>query len=129
MRFLFDSNVFIYHLNGALGVYGQSLLKQGLVEGGAFSVISRIEVLGFPQAPAELEKARWLFAKLNQIELNEEIVAQTIALRQLKKIKIPDGLIAASALHLGLPLVTHNTRDFQWITGLELIDPLAEPIP
>jgi len=129
MSLLFDSNVFIYHLNGALGHYGQSLLKEGLVEGGAFSVISRIEVLGFPQSPEELEKASRLFAGLNQIELNAQIVAQTIALRQLRKIKIPDALIAASALYLGLPLVTHNTRDFQWISDLELIDPLAESNP
>ncbi len=126
MSFLFDSNVFIYHLNGTLGAYGQSLLKQGLVEGGAFSVISRIEVLGFPQSTAELEKASRLFSGLNQIELNTQIVAQTIALRQLRKIKIPDALIAASALHWGLPLVTHNTRDFQWITELKLINPFAE---
>lgn len=129
MSFLFDSNVFIYHFNGALGAYGQSLLKQGLVKGGAFSVISRIEVLGFSQPPEELEKASRLFAGLNQIELNADIVAQTIILRQLRKIKIPDALIAASALHLRLPLVTHNTRDFQWIAELKLIDPLAESNP
>ena len=126
MSFLFDSNVFIYHLNGTLGAYGQSLLKQGLVEGGAFSVISRIQVLGFRQSTAELEKASRLFSGLNQIELNTQIVAQTITLRQLRKIKIPDALIAASALHWGLPLVTHNTRDFQWITELKLINPFAE---
>ena len=126
MSFLFDSNVFIYHLNGTLGAYGQSLLKQGLVEGGAFSVISRIEVLGFRQSTAELEKASRLFSGLNQIELNTQIVAQTIALRQLRKIKIPDALIAASALYWGLPLVTHNSRDFQWITELKLINPFAE---
>jgi hypothetical protein len=86
--------VFIYHLNGALGAYGQSLFKQGLVEGDAFSEVSRIEVPDFPRSPAELEKASRLFAGLNQIELNAEIVAQTIALRQLRKINIPDGLKA-----------------------------------
>lgn len=62
-------------------------------------------------------------------ELNAQIVTQTIALRQLRKIKIPDAVIAASALYLGLPLVTHNIRDFQWISDLELIDPLAESNP
>jgi predicted nucleic acid-binding protein len=129
MSLLFDSNVFIYHLNGALGHYGQSLLKQGLVGEGSFSVISRIEVMGFSQPPEELEKASRLFAALNQIELNAQIVTQTIVLRQLRKIKIADAIIAASALHLGLPLVTHNTRDFQWIAELELIDPLAESSP
>ena len=37
-----------------------------------------------------------------------------------------DALIAATALELGLTLVTHNVRDYRWIAGLELLDPLAE---
>lgn len=126
MSLVFDSNVFIYQLNGALNSYGQSLLKQGFIEGGAYSVITKIEVLGFAQPPNELEKANQLFGVLNQVELNAQIVARTIALRQSRKIKIPDAIIAATALSLGLPLVTHNTRDFQWIEDLELIDPLQE---
>jgi predicted nucleic acid-binding protein len=42
---------------------------------------------------------------------------------------LADAMIAATALVHQLPLVTHNTRDFQWIAELELIDPLAEPNP
>lgn len=30
MSLVFDSNVFIYHLNGVLSDYGQSLLKRGV---------------------------------------------------------------------------------------------------
>ena len=129
MSLLFDSNVFIYQLNGALGHYGQSLLKQGLLTGGAFSVISKIEVLGYDQSTDALLKSKRLFNALQQIELNAAIVDRTIALRQQRKIKIPDAIIAATALQLALPLVTHNTRDFQWISDLTLIDPLAEPNP
>jgi predicted nucleic acid-binding protein len=38
-----------------------------------------------------------------------------------------DALIAGTALAYKQALVTHNTDDFQWITALEVIDPLKEP--
>jgi toxin FitB len=36
-----------------------------------------------------------------------------------------DALIAATALAHQLTLVTHNTKDFEWVTGLALLDPLT----
>lgn len=129
MSYLFDSNVFIFQLNGALGDTGQALLRTGLLEGGAYSVISRIEVLGYPQSVAELALAEELFEGLNPIAVDDAVIAQTIRLRQMRKIKIPDAIIAASALIQGLPLVTNNVSDFQWIEGLSLIDPLPEMTP
>lgn len=126
MAYLFDSNVFIYQLNGVLGAHGQGLLRQGLLQGGAYSVISRIEVLGFPQSPAERSAAERLLAGLECMALDDAVVQRTIALRQARKIKIPDAVIAATALCHDLTLVTHNARDFQWIDGLRVLDPLAE---
>jgi len=126
MVYLFDSNVFIYQLNGVLGDKGQTLLRTGLLKGGAYSVISRIEVLGYPQSVAELALAEELFEGLNPVAVDDAVIAQTIRLRQMRKIKIPDAIIAASALIQGLPLVTHNVSDFQWIEGLSLLDPLPE---
>ena len=129
MVYLFDSNVFIFQLNGVLGDTGQALLRTGLLEGGAYSVISRIEVLGYPQSAAELALAEELFERLNPIAVDDAVIAQTIRLRQMRKIKIPDAIIAASALIHGLPLVTNNVSDFEWIEGLSLIDPLPEMTP
>ena len=129
MAYLFDSNVFIFQLNGVLGDAGQALLRTGLLEGGAYSVISRIEVLGYPQSAAELALAEELFDGLNPIAVDDAVIAQTIRLRQMRKIKIPDAIIAASALIQGLTLVTNNVSDFQWIEGLSLIDPLPEITP
>ncbi len=129
MAYLFDSNVFIFQLNGVLGETGQVLLRAGLLEGGAYSVISRIEVLGYPQSAAELALAEELFERLNPIAVDDAVIAQTIRLRQMRKIKIPDAIIAASALIQGLPLVTNNVSDFQRIEGLNLIDPLPDTTP
>lgn len=129
MSYLFDSNVFIFQLNGILGDRGQALLRTGLLEGGAYSVISRIEVLGYPQSAAELALAEELFEGLNPVAVDDVVIAQTIRLRQMRKIKVPDAIIAASALIQGLTLVTNNVSDFEWIEGLRLIDPLPEITP
>jgi predicted nucleic acid-binding protein len=41
--------------------------------------------------------------------------------RRNKPISVPDALIAATAMSYKLPLVTHNKKDFDGITGLEII--------
>ena len=45
-------------------------------------------------------------------------------LRQQKKMSIGDSIVASTALLRGLALVTANTKDFQWIPELELLNPM-----
>lgn len=66
MAYLFDSNVLIYHLNGELNSSGKALLKAGLLGNGAYSIISKIEVLGFQQPTAVEIQARQLFSLLDR---------------------------------------------------------------
>ena len=47
---------------------------------------------------------------------------QTILLRQQRRVKLPDAIIAATALVHGLPLLTRNTADFQNIVGLAVLN-------
>ena len=44
-------------------------------------------------------------------------------LSSLKNIPAIDGLIAASAIVYNQKLVTRNVKDFEMITGLEIINP------
>lgn len=46
--------------------------------------------------------------------------------RQGRALALGDALIAATALGLGLPLVTSNLRDFRWIDRLDLVEPVVE---
>jgi hypothetical protein len=55
--------------------------------------------------------------------MDDAIVDKTIEVRSLYKIKLPDAIIAATAIGNGLVLVTRNTKDFKDIEGLEVIDP------
>jgi predicted nucleic acid-binding protein len=55
--------------------------------------------------------------------MDEAIVNKTIEVRSLYKIKLPDAVIAATALQNELVLVSRNTKDFKNIQGLEVINP------
>ena len=55
-------------------------------------------------------------------DLTEDIIIRTISLRRSRRIKIPDAIIAATALEYDLTLITHNTSDFTGIPNLKLLD-------
>ncbi|WP_151088219.1 PIN domain-containing protein [Hymenobacter baengnokdamensis] len=50
---------------------------------------------------------------------------KTIQLRQQYKVKLPDAIIAATALVHGLPILTRNTRDFKAFTDLVVLNPVS----
>jgi predicted nucleic acid-binding protein len=122
---VFDSNILIYHLNDALPPSVFNQVESWIAEGAVISVMSRIEVLGYPQTADQLQQAMRLLAYFEEIPLHEPIVQRTITLRQQYRIRLPDALIAATALDLGFPLVTRNTQDFHTISGLILLNPFA----
>jgi predicted nucleic acid-binding protein len=120
---VFDSNILIYHLNDALPSSVLNNVESWITEGAVISVMSRIEVLGYPQTADQLQQAMRLLAYFDEIPLHEPVVQRTITLRQQYRIRLPDALIAATAFYLGFPLVTRNTRDFQTINGLVILNP------
>ena len=121
-----DTNILIYHLDGKLPEMGEQLLEQAFENNACYSLITRIELMGWKKhTPDSLRDARDLLASLREQVLNEPLVEKCIALRRSLMIKLPDAIIAATALHLNLPLVTRNTSDFQSIENLQLIDPFS----
>ncbi len=125
MQYLFDSNILIYHLNGQLNQRGTALLAEGLAGAGAYSIISKIELLGFNQAPAAEHQARLLLSSLQELELTVAIAEQTIQIRKIRKLKLPDAVIAATAIVNQLTIITRNASDFSQIAGLAYTNPFA----
>jgi predicted nucleic acid-binding protein len=74
--------------------------------------MSRIEVLGYPQTADQLQQAMRLLAYFEETPLHEPIVQRTITLRQQYRVRLPDALIAATALDLGFSLVTPEYARF-----------------
>jgi len=57
------------------------------------------------------------------IETNKTIIDVCIALRKAHRIKLPDAIIAATALAYGYTIITNNENDFAGIEGLQIINP------
>lgn len=125
---ILDSNIVIYAFQPQ---YRASSLDNFLLHG-EFSVsdVTRLEVMGYwRNSDAEFKQFELFFNATHILSISSDIIDYAIQLRRKRSMGLADAMIAATALIHQLPLVTHNTRDFQWITELELIDPLAEPKP
>jgi predicted nucleic acid-binding protein len=95
----------------------------------AISSITQAELYFGALNKKELEKIRSHLSLLHLIHVTEPVSCRFIELMEefslSHKLTIPDGLIAATALVHGHDLYTLNTRDFHYIPGLRLYNPLT----
>jgi predicted nucleic acid-binding protein len=57
------------------------------------------------------------------LQLTEDVVSRSITVRKLRKTKLPDAIIAATALVYELTLITRNTKDFENIPNIKIVNP------
>ena len=57
------------------------------------------------------------------IELQQPIKLKTAELRKAYRIKLPDAIIAATALVYDLTLLSRNIADFSNINGIKIVNP------
>jgi predicted nucleic acid-binding protein len=89
------------------------------------SVVTKIEVLGF-QVPEEHQQLLSNFiTDAIVLDLTYQVVNICIDIRKKYKTKLPDAIIAATALAFNMILTTRNTSDFKNIDGLQVIDPYS----
>ena len=121
MSVLLDTNVLIAQGNGEFTLFFEGLTTQRIV----ISVINRIELLAGPRLTEPQRSALVsLLDEFQEVSLTDEVVSMTIELLQSRQVKrLPDAIIAATALVTDSTLVTRNTIDFQRVTGLTLVDP------
>ena len=121
---IIDTNILIYHLAGALTDQAEATLISALEYGSYISVITRIELLGWRKhSPESLNSTAALLQSVSEIPLNEDIIRQCISFRQKFPIKLPDAIIAATALYAKLPLMTRDMADFERIPELKTVNP------
>jgi hypothetical protein len=118
---LLDSNLLIYSVQKEYDALRQWMLTIQPT----YSIISKVEVLGYWNlTPDQAQAITAVLAQLREISLTAGQCEQAIALRQQRKMSLGDSLIAATALDHKLPLATRNVKDFDWISGLTLINPI-----
>lgn len=113
--FISDTNFLIYIHEG------NEIIEPFLKYNFGISFVSEVELLGFKGITKSEEIIiKQLINDCFNIEWNQKIKAKTIELRKKYTIKLPDSIIAATALVYGLPLVTAD-KGFSKIEELDLV--------
>jgi len=123
IRHLIDTNVWIDALAGRLSraVFIKLSIETAWT---GFSAITRLELFGFPGLTDEEEqKLLKLLEPFEEVAVDSNIIDRAISIRKTGRIKVPDAIIASTAMEKDSLLVTHNLADFKDIVGLKIIDP------
>ncbi|HAT76087.1 MAG TPA: VapC toxin family PIN domain ribonuclease [Flavobacterium sp.] len=87
----------------------------------AISFISEMELLGvFSISKSKKASMQRIINECYVLEMNQSIKIVAIDLKQKYKLKLPDAIIAATAIHYNLMFITSDA-DFKSIKELELI--------
>ncbi len=107
--YLADTNVVIDLVLGRLPIASAAWLDAQLTAGYvSISIITRIELLGKLVPAPEFAFLQSFVQSVAVLPLDEPVTQQTIRLRQQHRVKLPDAIIAATALAHWLELVSHN---------------------
>lgn len=110
---LVDTDVFIDHLRGAAQLRpGRNRLH--------YSVITRAELFAGNTATA---LASQLLAPFREVAVDRDIAERAGRVARESGLRLPDALIAATALEKGLQLSTRNVSDFDKVRGLRIKPP------
>ena len=112
--YLFDTNVLIYFLAGKLPEDSLERIEDILRYSFCISVITKLEILGWKGHTEEsFRETKSFLENADIIGLEDKIVDETINLRRHKNIKLPDAIIAATAIVYQKILITNNEKDFK----------------
>jgi len=115
-KIFLDTNIILYLLNGDTTIAELLHQKQLFV-----SVITELELLAYKGITDKEEKViKEFLSECKIMTINSEIKIETIGIRKVYNIKLPDSIIIATALYLDLPLITSDVK-FKKVKNLNLI--------
>jgi len=121
-NYLIDTNSVIDFLGNKFPVSGMDFTSKIIDEVPVVSVITKIEVLGFNSTNANQTLLANFMNDATVLDLTNNVVEICIELRKKYKTKLPDAIIAATAIAYDLTLITRNLSDFNKITEVKTIN-------
>ena len=125
IKYLWDTNTAIYYLQQQFPPGAEKFIDDLLKdEQPVISAITEIELLCWKTATdKDLEVMHNFITDALVIELEQPIKLKTADIRKVHRIKLPDAIIAATAIVYDLTLISRNVVDFSNINGLKIINP------
>jgi len=116
-----DTNAIVYYLNDDTdavtvlrGVFAQNAPLY-------VSAVTELELFAFANLSRDEESLiEDLLSTISIIPLDSRIARLAALVRRHYRVKVPDSIIAATAMFTGSTLLTRNTRDFRKISNLTL---------
>lgn len=126
--YLLDTNTAIYFLDGLLPQSALVFVTDALNEQGSFlSVITKIELLGWQAgSPHKMRDVEDFVQDSEIVPLTDAVVDKTVEIRRTVKIKLPDAVIAATAIVHDFTLISRNNDDFLKVPGLKYLNPFTD---
>lgn len=122
-KYLIDSNVIINYLNGNFNSELLDRLDEIFNNNSAISVINKIELLAYHSLnQSQFDLTSDFVSTFDIYKIDDEIIESTIKIKRGERLKIPDAIIAATALKNDLRIIT-NDNDFERVANLKLIQP------
>ena len=122
-QYLIDNNVISNYFFNAFSERAIGFLANIIDKMPNLSVITKIEALSWRSPNTAKENIVRVFVNAsNIIALSDDIVEKCIEIRRNCKIKIPDAIIAATAIVNDFTLLTSDS-DFDRIPNLKIINP------
>ena len=122
--YLIDTNIISKLFDGVLPINALNLLNNLVITEQYISVINRIELLSWKELKGnKLNDVIALLNEVAELELSEAVINRTIKIRKGISIRLPDAIIAATAIVHNLTLLSDNDKDFEKVSGLKYINP------
>jgi len=123
MYYLLDTNFVINYFKGFFKADAGKFTDSVINNTTFISVITRMELLSWKSLnPKDEEVIKEFISDSTVFSLEESIINRTILLRKAFAIKLPDAIIAATALVHDMQLITHNLKDFTNIPDLIVLN-------
>ncbi len=107
IEYLLDTNFILGMLKSSPQVIERLQVKPIRARQCAYSAITRMELLGFPEMGlAEEQLIKDTLSQLHYLPVTRSIEDGAIQIRRSRRAKLPDAVIAATAVEHGLELLT-----------------------
>lgn len=125
-KYLIDTCVIVKYLDNLLPPEALTFMDSLIDDDSKVSFITQIELLVWnPPTPEDI-RIREEFLEGSEIHyINDAIIKGAIQIRKTTNIKLPDAIIAATAIYKDFILLSTNDNDFKKVTpmGLKYLNP------